>query len=101
MNGEDISGIKINASTDPFKLSNYPNPFSSQTTINYTLSKRGFVNLIVYDLTGQELARPVNKEQSAGAYQVEFDPSGLKSGIYFYRLQSGNLVETKKLIIRR
>ena len=59
------------------------------------------VKIIVYDVLGREVATLVNKEQSAGNYQVTFDASNLTSGIYFYRIQAGNFVETKKMIFMK
>ena len=65
---------------------NYPNPFNPATTISYSLPKAGFVNLIVYDVVGKEVATPVNEYKDAGTYTIDFDASGLASGIYFYKI---------------
>ncbi len=80
---------------------NYPNPFNPSTNIQYSISKRQFVSLKVYNLLGNEVATLVNKEQSAGSYNVPVTMSNLNlsSGTYFYRLQAGNFVETKKMIL--
>ncbi len=84
---------------------NYPNPFNPTTTISYTIPKNGFVQLKVYDILGKEVATLVNKEQSSGKHIVEFNALSalggqtLTSGIYFYRMQSGNFVETKQFIL--
>ena len=85
---------------------NYPNPFNPSTVISYTLpssvkGETANVKIIVYDVLGREVATLVNKEQSAGNYQVTFDASNLTSGIYFYRIQAGNFVETKKMIFMK
>ncbi len=80
---------------------NYPNPFNPTTTISYSLPQSGFVQLKVYNLLGQEVMVLVNKEQLSGNYKVEFDASKLTSGIYLYRIQSGNFIETKKMILLR
>jgi hypothetical protein len=84
-----------------FALSqNYPNPFNPSTIINYSLPKTGFVTLKVYDVLGKEIATLVNSEKSAGNYSVEFSPGGrYSSGVYFYRMQSGSFVQTKKLML--
>jgi len=78
---------------------NYPNPFNPSTNIGFQIASFGFVTLKVYDILGNEIATLVNEEKPAGEYEVEFDGSELTSGIYFYKLISGNYVETKKMII--
>ena len=83
-----------------FKLyQNYPNPFNPTTTISYDLPERSRVKLVIYNILGQEVATLVNGEQEPGRYSVKFDASGLPSGIYFYRLQAGNFIEQKKMIL--
>ena len=82
---------------------NYPNPFNPSTVINYQLPVAGVVTLKVYDVLGNEVATLVNEFRTAGFYEVEFNAaSSIKnpaSGIYFYRLQAGSFVETKKMIL--
>ncbi len=80
---------------------NYPNPFNPSTSIQYTVSSRQFVRLKVYDVLGNEVATLVNEEKAAGTYAVEFNAKDLPSGIYFYRLQAGSFVETKKMILMK
>ena len=93
-------------------LQNYPNPFNPSTKIKYSIptppvssplvkgrTKEGFVSLKVYDVLGNEVATSVNEEKPAGTYEVEFNGTGLTSGIYFYQLQAGAFVETKKMIL--
>ncbi|MFH1197473.1 MAG: T9SS type A sorting domain-containing protein [bacterium] len=98
---------------DEFELyQNYPNPFNPTTTIKYsihafesTLHGRGFrgglqhVTLKIYNILGQEVTTLVNKEQKPGYYSIEFNASGLASGIYFYKLAAGNFIATKKLLL--
>ena len=92
---------------DDFSLEqNYPNPFNPSTKIKYTVPSVGtslmkFVQLKVYDVLGNEVATLVNEEKTAGSYEVKFKAAGLSSGIYFYKLQAGNLVETKKMILMK
>ncbi len=78
---------------------NYPNPFNPSTTINYSVPKTSVVTIKVYDVLGKEITTLVNDEKTSGNYKVEFDGSKLTSGIYFYRMQAGNIVKTKKLIL--
>ncbi len=80
---------------------NYPNPFNPSTTIKYSLKEKGFVLLIVYDVLGRIVKELVNKQQSKGNYEVVFDASNLSSGVYYYRIKSGNFVKTKKMILLR
>jgi len=88
----DVSGV--------FTLSqNYPNPFNPSTKIKFVIPKLSFVNLKVYDVLGREVAILVNEEKPAGEYEIKFDGSKLASGIYFYKLRTGNFTDTKKFIL--
>lgn len=78
---------------------NYPNPFNPSTTIKYNIPKQGLVTLKIYNLVGQEVATLVNQEQSAGTYAVDFNASKLSSGVYFYKLNTGDVSLVKKLMI--
>ena len=78
---------------------NYPNQFNPETVISYQLSVASQAHLAVYDLLGREVAALVNEMKQPGRYSVIFDGSKLPSGTYFYRLQSGTLVQTKKLML--
>lgn len=80
-------------------LQNYPNPFNPSTQITYTLAKRSTVALIVYDLLGREVSTLVNEIKEAGTYTVTLNGAKLSSGVYFYRLQSGSFVQTKKMVL--
>jgi len=80
---------------------NYPNPFNPTTTIKYQLPELGFVTLKVYDVLGNAVATLVNKEKPAGEFEVEFDGKGLTSGVYFYQLKAGSVIETKKMVLLR
>ena len=80
---------------------NYPNPFNPSTVISYQLPVAGSVSLVVYDLLGREASVLVNEKKDAGVHEVMFDGSGLSSGVYFYRIEAGSYVETRKLILLR
>ncbi|MFA4840024.1 MAG: ice-binding family protein, partial [Candidatus Neomarinimicrobiota bacterium] len=83
----------------------YPNPFNPSTKIQYTIGNAGLVSLKVYDVLGREVATLVNGNQEAGSYTVPFNTSeaklNLSSGMYFYRLEAGSFVSTKKLILMK
>jgi hypothetical protein len=78
---------------------NYPNPFNPTTTLQYSVPIDAKVNLQVYDITGKMVAEVVNEQQVVGVYSIRFDGSNLSSGIYYYQLTVGNVVETKKMML--
>ncbi len=83
-----------------FALSqNYPNPFNPTTTIRYELSANCFVSVKVYDILGREVKTLVSEVKKIGSYEVQFDASGLASGVYFYRIKAGNFTKTMKLML--
>ncbi len=85
-----------------FDLSqNYPNPFNPVTTISYQVPVDAHVSLIVTDIMGREVATLVNEQHEAGYKSVTFDASNLASGLYFYRLQAGDFVKVKKLMLMK
>jgi hypothetical protein len=98
---------QTSAVLDEYKLfQNYPNPFNPTTKIRYTIPSAGtslmkLVQLKVYDVLGNEVAALVDEYKEAGAYEENFDASGLASGMYLYRLQAGDFISTKKLILIR
>jgi len=78
---------------------NYPNPFNPSTLIKYSVPENGFVKLSVYNLVGEEVSVLVNGTVDAGFYEVAFNAANLPSGTYFYRLQAGNTIQVKKMIL--
>ena len=78
---------------------NYPNPFNPVTKISFALPTQGFVSLKIYDITGREIKTLVNEIKQAGYYTVNFNSSNLSSGVYFYRIQSGDFVQTKRMVL--
>jgi hypothetical protein len=93
---------KNNIMLNSFALSqNYPNPFNPSTTIKYDLPERSFVTLKVYDVLGNEIETLVSEEKPLGRYEVDFNATELPSGIYFYKLQAGSFVETKKMVFMK
>jgi len=79
---------------------NYPNPFQTATTISYSLLEYGFVELKIFDLTGQLIQTLVNHDQKEGMYKVKFSDSDLPAGVYFYQLViDGKKSDVKKMIL--
>jgi len=78
---------------------NYPNPFNPVTKIKFDIPAPAFVKLIVYDVQGQEISTLLSKELNAGTYSIDFDGSSLSSGVYFYKVITGNYTETKKMVL--
>ena len=96
----NIKGVKTVIAGFTFSQ-NYPNPFNPKTTLKYEVPELRFVTLKVYDVLGNEIVTLVNEEKPVGNFEVEFDASALSSGIYFYRLQAGSFIETKKMALMK
>lgn len=98
--GWDKSTSIETATVKPYFLGqNYPNPFSPSTTIQYYLPMQQNVTLTVTTMTGTIIASLVQEQQSSGMHKVTWDASTVPGGIYFYRLQAGDYIETKKMIL--
>ncbi|MBE0571534.1 MAG: M20/M25/M40 family metallo-hydrolase [Ignavibacteriaceae bacterium] len=80
---------------------NYPNPFNPSTTIKYSIPEEGFVKLAVYNMIGEEVSTLVKNVQKAGKYEVNFNASGLSSGVYVYRIEAANYTASKKLMLMK
>lgn len=78
---------------------NYPNPFNPQTKIKFALPKEGLVKISIFDISGKEIAQLVNEKLSVGTYEADFNGASFASGTYFYKIEAGNFVETKKMIL--
>ena len=78
---------------------NYPNPFNPTTTIKYSIPKLSFVTIKIYDVLGSEVATLVNEEKPVGTYELNWNAANLPSGVYFYRLQAGSFMQTRKMIL--
>jgi hypothetical protein len=78
---------------------NYPNPFNASTTIEYGLPEAAHVRIQIYDLLGRKIETLVEEHKRAGQHQVGWDASGRSSGVYFYRIEAGDNIETKKMIL--
>ncbi|MBX2992047.1 MAG: T9SS type A sorting domain-containing protein [Bacteroidetes bacterium] len=82
---------------------NYPNPFNPSTNIRFSIpvGTHGRVSLQVYDILGREVATLVNELKGTGSYEVTWDATGMASGVYFYRLQAGEFMQSKRLLLLR
>ncbi|MBN1352656.1 SBBP repeat-containing protein [candidate division KSB1 bacterium] len=80
---------------------NYPNPFNPTTTIEFALPQSAFIRLKVYNLLGEEVATLIAEQQAAGIHKLNWDATGLASGVYLYRLEAGDFVDVQKLILLR
>lgn len=80
---------------------NYPNPFNPSTKISYSIKEEGLVTLKVYDVLGKEVATLVNENKAVGNYEVDFNASQLPSGMYIYKIQSGNFSDVKKMLLMK
>ena len=99
--GDDIRNISSEV-PDKFSLSqNFPNPFNPSTKFTYDINVKTFVELIVFDVSGREVAKLFSGIQSPGKYEATFDASSfsLTSGVYFYQLKTDAFAETKKMVL--
>jgi len=97
-----ITGIIKNDPSLPSKydlLQNYPNPFNPVTHINFSIPEESKVSLKIYNSIGKEINTLVNEIKKPGNYSVTFNATNLSSGIYFYKLSSGNFIQTKRMIL--
>lgn len=97
--GIGIHQISSNVPSGYNLSQNYPNPFNPVTNIEFSIPKNGFAKLIVFDVSGKEIAVLVNENLSIGTYRADFDAGKISSGIYFYRLETNSYTETKKMIL--
>jgi photosystem II stability/assembly factor-like uncharacterized protein len=98
---DDFTEIrKISSGILQYKLNqNYPNPFNPVTTIQYSLYENTRVSLIVYNINGQKVRELINDYKPAGSHLVTFDGSDLASGVYFYRIQAGDFIQTRRMLL--
>lgn len=102
-----VTSVELSTSTEPIPgiperyvlNQNYPNPFNPSTTIRYGLPESGDVELDVYNMAGKRVATLVKEHKSAGWHEVTFNASNMASGVYIYRIQSGEFIQTRKLIL--
>jgi hypothetical protein len=100
--GEIVAGIESSSESTPTKYAlsqNYPNPFNPTTEIKFSIMKPGYVSLTVYDMLGRKVATLIDKEMQAGTYKTHMDGRDLASGIYIYRIQSGEFAAIRKMVL--
>ena len=98
----ELIGIQTIGNSVPKSFSlyqNYPNPFNPSTKINFGIPKSAAVKLLIYDMLGREAAILVNEELKAGNYSVEWNALSFASGVYFYRIESIDFTQTKKMVL--
>jgi hypothetical protein len=99
-----VTGVETASGSIPSTFSllqNYPNPFNPTTNIEFRIANLELVTLKVFDLLGREISTLVNEVRPAGLYTVRWDASSLPSGVYFYRLQAREFVQTRKMVITK
>ncbi len=101
LNGPNVVSPHQEFPKDFTLFQNFPNPFNPTTTISYQLPVTGHVSLKVYDAIGREVATLVNGVKEAGKYSVPFNVPKLASGIYIVRLQSGDQIQLKKMMLMK
>jgi len=94
-----MATVLANKPAENFGLHNYPNPFYQTTTIEYRLPQNGKVRLSLYDLSGNKIATLIDEKQTAGTHAINVKAGKLLPGTYYYRIESGEFSETKRLII--
>ena len=97
----DVNENPAGVPTQVALAQNYPNPFNPSTTIRYELPAASQVRLSVFDMLGREVSVLVDERREAGVHEARFDGSGLASGVYLYKLQAGNAVHTRQLVLLR
>ena len=80
-------------------MQNYPNPFNPTTIITYSIAKESHVTLTVFNLLGQKVKTLVDQEKPIGTYIINFDSSGLSSGVYFYSVKAGDFFQVRKMLL--
>lgn len=99
---EILTGVNPISSEIPDKFNlhqNYPNPFNPSTTIKFDIPVNRFVSLSIYDISGREIASLINENLNPGSYSYNFTADGLTSGIYFYKLSTGEYTDVKKMLL--
>ncbi len=100
----EVTAVEAERQNIPFNFSleqNYPNPFNPATRIRFSLPSGSKVILKIFDVLGKEVANIINGKMAAGNHEIIFNSNNLASGVYFYRLQAGNFIQSKKMILAK
>ncbi|MBD3291114.1 T9SS type A sorting domain-containing protein [candidate division KSB1 bacterium] len=96
----DVKAFVNNNAPLKFQLDqNYPNPFNPSTTISFTIKEAGLVELTVYDVTGRQVKKLLERDMAAGVHKVVFDARDLASGVYYYSLKHDGLTQVKQMVL--
>ena len=96
----NVTGVKEEGIPTEYSISqNYPNPFNPATKIKFTLPQKTLTKITIYDLLGREIQTLINKELEAGYHEISFDASNFQTGVYFYRIQSGDFSKTNRMVL--
>jgi hypothetical protein len=95
----EIDNLILNLPNRVFLSQNYPNPFNTRTIVNFTLPEPQNVKLTIYNVLGRRVKTLINENRQAGAHAITINASRLSSGVYFYRLQAGDQVETRRMVL--
>jgi hypothetical protein len=105
LTSETVKRIRFNSASNVPRafslLQNYPNPFNPSTTIGFAIPVSSHVTLTIIDVLGRQVETLIDENREAGEYKVQWDPTNLSSGLYFYRLKAAGHTDTKKLILLR
>ena len=93
--------IEISSPDEFVLMHNYPNPFNPSTTIEFAVAEKSNVMLTVFNSIGEKVSVLINEQREPGAYKIDFSAKELTSGIYYYRLETDNFVQTRKMILLR
>jgi hypothetical protein len=97
--GPELSATAPPLAQDLRFLTNYPNPFNARTTVEFVVPRRSRVMIRAFDILGREVAVLINEIQTAGRHQMLFDASSLPSGVYLCRLEAGEMMQTRKMVL--
>jgi hypothetical protein len=97
----NVNDLKYDVPTEYILSNNYPNPFNPTTTIDFSIPEQTNVRVIIYDALGNQVDVIADGVKSAGTYSVKWNASNHASGIYFYKLEAGNFIQIRKMVLMK